>query len=56
MYFDNVPDEIQPGAHVRTVNGVCLSDGQMIEYYSGLVKQYGNLTARYKKCNLLYYG
>ena len=48
LYFDNVPDEIQPGVHVRTVNGVCLSDGQMIEYYSGLVKQYGNLTARYK--------
>lgn len=48
LYFDDVPDEIQPGVHVRTVNGKCLSDGQMIEYYSGLARQYGNLTARYK--------
>lgn len=48
LYFDNVPDEIQPGVHVRRVNGVSLSDEQMIEYYAGLVKQYGNLTARYK--------
>lgn len=48
LYFDNVPDRIQPGVHVRTVNGRYLSDEQMIEYYSGLVKQYGNLIARYK--------
>lgn len=48
LYFDNVPDEIQPGIHVRTVNGNYLSDEQMIEYYSGLAKRYGNLTARYK--------
>ncbi len=48
LYFDNVPDEIQPGVHVRRVNGVSLSDEQMIEYYSGLVKQYGNLMATYK--------
>lgn len=48
LYFDDVPDEIQPGVHVRTVNGNYLSDEQMIEYYSGLAKQYGNLTARYK--------
>lgn len=48
LYFDDVPDEIQPGVHVRTVNGSCLSDEQMIEYYCGLARQYGNLTARYK--------
>lgn len=48
LYFDDVPEEIQPGVHVRTVNGKCLSDEQMIEYYAGLAKQYGNLTARYK--------
>ncbi|MDE5820581.1 MAG: hypothetical protein K2N41_08420 [Lachnospiraceae bacterium] len=48
LYFDNVPDEIQPGVHVRTVNGNYLSDEQMLEYYTGLAKRYGNLTARYK--------
>lgn len=48
LYFENVPDEVQPGVHVRNVNGSCLSDEQMLEYYSGLAKKYGNLTARYK--------
>lgn len=48
LYFENVPDEIQPGVHVRNVNGKCLSDGEMIDYYSGLVKIYGNLVARYR--------
>ena len=48
LYFDNVPNEIQPGVHVRNVNGKCLSDDEMIDYYSGLVKAYGNLVARYR--------
>ena len=48
LYFDDVPDEIQPGVHVRNVNGKCLSDEEMMEYYAGLVRQFGNLTARYK--------
>lgn len=48
LYFDNVPDEIQPGVHVRNVNGKCLTDEEMMDYYAGLVKQYGNLTARYR--------
>ena len=48
LYFDNVPDEVQPGVHVRNINGKCLSDEEMMEYYAGLVRQYGNLTARYK--------
>lgn len=48
LYFDNVPDEVQPGVHVRNVNGKCLSDEEMMEYYGGLVKKYGKLTAGYK--------
>ena len=48
LYFDEVPDEIQPGVHVRNVNGRCLSDDEMIAYYTGLAKQYGNLTAYYQ--------
>lgn len=48
LYFDNVPDDIQPGVHVRNVNGRCLSDGEMVEYYSGLARQYGDLVACYK--------
>lgn len=48
LYFENVPDEIQPGVHVRNVNGVCLSDEEMTEYYAGLAKKYGDLNAQYK--------
>lgn len=48
LYFDNVTDDVQPGVHVRNVHGKCLSDEEMVEYYAGLVRQYGKLTARYK--------
>lgn len=48
LYFDNVPDEVQPGVHVRNVKGKCLSDEEMMEYYAGLVRQYGNLIAKYR--------
>lgn len=48
LYFEGVPQEIQPGVHVRNVNGKCLTDEQMLEYYSGLARKYGDLRARYK--------
>ena len=48
LYFDNVSDEIQPGVHVRNIKGKCLSDDEMLKYYSGLVKNYGKLVARYR--------
>lgn len=48
LYIDNVPEEIQPGVHVRRVKGVSLSDEEMQQYYAGLATQYGDLTARYK--------
>jgi len=48
LYFDNVPDEVQPGVHVRNINEKCLSDEEMMEYYAGLARQYGNLIAQYR--------
>lgn len=48
LYFENVPQEKQPGVHVRNVNGKCLSDEEMVAYYSGMAKTYGDLVARYK--------
>ncbi|MDE6601358.1 MAG: hypothetical protein K2K90_04185 [Lachnospiraceae bacterium] len=48
LYFDGIPDEVQPGVHVRNINGKCLSDDEMIVYYTGLVRKYGKLKARYK--------
>ena len=48
LYFDNVPDEIQPGVNVRRVGGKILSDDEMTAYYGGLARKYGQLTARYR--------
>lgn len=48
LYFDKVPDTIQPGTHVRNINGKCLSDEEMVTYYTGLAKQYGKLMAEYR--------
>jgi len=48
LYFENVPDEVQPGVHVRNINGRCLSDEEMIAYYGGLAEKYGDLVARYR--------
>ena len=52
LFLDNVPDEIQPGTHVRRVNGRRLNDQEMIEYYISLVNKYGTngeLTGYFKK-------
>lgn len=50
LYLENVPAEKQPGMYVRRVNGKRLTDEEMIEYYSKLVKDYGTdgkITARW---------
>ncbi len=41
LYLENVPDSRQPGLYVRRVNGKNLTDEEMIEHYTSLVKQYG---------------
>lgn len=41
LYFEDVEDQIQPGTHVRRVNGKRLNDEEMIDYYLDLVNKYG---------------
>ena len=41
LYIEGIPDNIQPGLFVRRVNGKTLTDEEMIEYYTSLVKKYG---------------
>ena len=48
LYFENVPEDKQPGVHVRRVNGKNLSDAEMLAYYSGLAAEYGGLHAYYR--------
>lgn len=56
LYCEELPDELQPGVHVRTVGGKYLSDGEMQQYYAQLAKKYGKLTARYRNAICLIMG
>jgi 8-oxo-dGTP diphosphatase len=48
LYFDGLPDNLQPGLNIRRVNGRRLNDDEMIDYYSQLAKDNGGeLVARY---------
>lgn len=48
LYFEGVPEDVQPGVHVRTVGGKYLTDEEMRAYYGGLARKYGDLKARYR--------
>ena len=48
LFIEGLPEEKQPGTHVRRVNGKELTDEEMIEHYTKLVKEYGGkLTAKW---------
>ena len=41
LYFEDVPESIQPATHVRRVNGKRLNDEEMINHYLDIVNKYG---------------
>lgn len=41
LFFENLPEDRQPGTHVRRVNGKTLTDEEMIKYYKNLAKEHG---------------
>ncbi len=41
MFIEGIPDDKQPGVYVRRINGKRLSDEELIDYYTNLVKTYG---------------
>ncbi len=48
LFIEGIPENKQPGTHVRRVNGKELSDEEMIKHYTNLVKEYGGkLTAKW---------
>ena len=48
LFIEELPEEKQPGTHVRRINGKELNDDEMITYYTNLVKDnYGKLTAKW---------
>ena len=57
LFIEELPQEKQPGTHVRRVNGKVLTDEEMIEYYSNLAKEYGGkLTAKWVYGMVIYNG
>jgi len=57
LYIEELPEEKQPGTHVRRVNGKELNDDEMIEHYCNLVKEYGGkLTAKWVYGMVIYDG
>lgn len=49
LYIDGLPQEEQPGVHVRRVNGRVLTDEEMILHYADLAKAHGGaVAARYR--------
>ena len=57
LFIEELPEEKQPGTHVRRINGKELNDEEMIEYYTNLVKQYGGkLTAKWVYGMVVYDG
>lgn len=57
LFIEELPEEKQPGTHVRRVNGKELNDEEMIEYYTNLVKEYGGkLTAKWLYGMVIYDG
>ena len=57
LFIEELPEEKQPGTHVRRVNGKNLSDEEMIEYYTNLVKENGGkLTAKWVYGLVIYDG
>ena len=57
LFIEELPEDKQPGTHVRRINGKELNDDEMIEYYCQLVKQYGGkLTAKWVYGMVVYDG
>ena len=57
LFIEGLPDEKQPGNYVRRVNGKELTDDEMIEHYTSLVKEYGGkLTAKWLYGMVIYDG
>lgn len=47
LFIDGIPDDKQPGLFVRRVNGISLSDDEMIEYYTKLIESIGGKSTGY---------
>jgi len=52
LFFDNIEYQDQPGTNIRRINGIRLTDDEMIKYYSKLAEKYGGEIIGYYKNGL----
>ena len=48
LYFDGVPEALQPGVYVRRVGGKTLSDEEMTAYYAALAGRFGVISGNFQ--------
>lgn len=57
LFIKDIPEDKQPGTHVRRINGKELNDEEMIAHYTNLAKEYGGkLTAKWVYGMAIYNG
>ena len=57
LYLEELPEDKQPGTHVRRVKGKELTDEEMITYYTDLARKYGGrLTGKWIYGMVIYNG
>ena len=57
LFIEELSEEVLPGTHVRRVNGRELTDEEMIQYYTNLVKKHGEkLTEKWVYGMVIYNG
>lgn len=54
LYLEGLPEELQPGIHVRRISGRTYTDEALTAYYSELAKKFGDLKAQYRNAVCFY--
>ena len=56
LYFDGLPEELQPGLCVRRIQGHAATDKELTDYFSSLAGRFGGLKGQYRSAVCFYLG
>ncbi len=54
LFFEGLPEELQPGIYVRRIQGRSCTDQELTDYFSSLARQFGGLKGRYRSAVCFY--
>ena len=54
LFFEGLPEELQPGIYVRRIQGRSCTDKELTDYFSSLARQFGGLKGRYRSAVCFY--